>query len=63
MRNLTEEAKSKAEGVKQMLEKLGVSNPELIQRLADREYSSRGDSSGCDNTTFTSTWDSWSDNK
>ena len=61
MRNLTDEIKAKAEGVKLMLEKLSVSNPELVERLAGRKYSSRGDGSGCENTLWTQAWDSWSD--
>lgn len=61
MRNLTEEIKTNPEGVKLMLDKLSVTNPELIEKLEDRTYSSRGDGSGCENTHFTSVWDSWDD--
>jgi len=61
MRNLTAEIQERSEGVLFLLEKLRISNPELAEKLDIRNHSSRGDSSGCDNTTFTSTWDSWSD--
>lgn len=61
MRNLTEEIKANPEGVKLMLDKLSVTNPELIEKLETRNYSSRGDGSGCENTHFTSVWDSWDD--
>jgi hypothetical protein len=63
MRNITEEIKTKTNGVKVMLEKLSVSNPELVKKLKSRKYSSRGDGSGCENTQFTSVWDSWGDKK
>ena len=63
MRNLKEEVKVKSKGVKLMLEKLNVSSPELVQKLKSRKYSSRGDGSGCENTHFTSVWDSWGDGK
>lgn len=62
-RNLTEEIQAKPNGVKLMLEKLSVSNPELVKGLESRKYSSRGDGSGCENTMFSSTWDSWDDSK
>ena len=61
MRNLTKEIKTKSEGVKKMLEKLSVSSPDLVKKLETRNFSSRGDGSGCENTMFSSEWDSWSD--
>lgn len=61
MRDIKEEIKTKPQGVKLMLEKLRVSNPELVNKLELRKYSSRGDGSGCENTQFTSVWDSWND--
>lgn len=63
MRNLTSEAKAHPNGVNLLLKTLGVSNPELVQELEQRRFSSRGNSSGCDNTHFTSEWNSWDDTK
>ena len=63
MKNLTEQIKANPKGVSRMLEKLGVSSPEVVERLSEREYPSRGDSSGCENTSWVQAWDSWSDAK
>lgn len=49
-------------GVRFMLDKLKVSNQSLVTKLENRKYSSKGDGSGCENTMFSETWDSWSDN-
>ena len=61
MRNLTKEIKAKTNGVILMLEKLNVSNPELVKKLKTRKYSSRGDGAGCENTMFSDVWNSWND--
>lgn len=59
---VTNSIQNKPGGVKNMLDKLKVSNFELVDKLEERKYSSRGDGSGCENTMFSDTWDSWSDN-
>jgi hypothetical protein len=61
MRNLIEEIKAKPEGVKKMIERMGVSNPSLVAKLYARNHSSKGYGTGCDNTLFDSTWDAWDD--
>ncbi len=60
--SVTEEVKAKQKGVNLMLEKLSVSSPNLVKKLENRQFSSRGDGSGCENTMFDSDWDSWDDN-
>lgn len=63
MKNLKDKIKKNPAGVNLMLEKLRASSPEFVKRLDQRDYSSRGDGSGCENTHFSSVWDSWNDKK
>jgi len=63
MRNITAEVKANEGAARRFIDKLKVSKPALVEQLDGRAFSSRGESSGCDNTTFTSEWDSWNDTR